>query len=153
MSRSRQAPARAEKGRMKIAPYKGPSGGWGSLKGIAKRKPTLSLTVTSTRALKGLRVKLPATLKLSSAKTLGKASRVTVGGKRYKKTKVKWSSSKVSFTGAKGTKTRKIVLSLPKGVLKIKKSIKVKSKQTFTVYGLTTAGKLVSVRVRLTAGR
>lgn len=125
----------------------------GSLKGIAKKKPTLSLTVTSTRALKGLRVKLPATLKLSSARTLGKASRVTVGGKRYKKTKVKWSSSKVSFTGAKGTKTRKIVLSLPKGVLKIKKSIKVKSKQTFTVYGLTTAGKLVSVRVRLTAGR
>jgi hypothetical protein len=29
----------------------------------------------------------------------------------------------------------------------------VRSRQTFTVYGLTTAGKLVSVRVRLTAGR
>ncbi len=125
----------------------------GSLKGIAKKKPTLSLTVTSTRALKGLRVKLPATLKLASARTLARSSRVTVGGKRYKKTKVKWSSSKVSFTGAKGTRTKKIVLSLPRGVLKLKRSIKVRSKQTFTVYGLTTAGKLVSVRVRLTAGR
>lgn len=125
----------------------------GTLKGIKKKKPSLSLTVTSTKTLKGLRVKLPSTLKLSSAKKLAKSSRVTVGGKRYKKTKVKWSSSKVSFTGAKGTKTKKIVLSLPTGVLKIKKSIKVKSKQTFTVYGLTTAGKLVSVKVKLTAGR
>jgi hypothetical protein len=125
----------------------------GSLKGISRKKPTLSLTVSSTRALKGLRVKLPSTLKLSSARTLGKASRVTVGGKRYKKTKVRWSSSRISFTGAKGTRTKKIVLSLPRGVLKIKRSIKVRSRQTFTVYGLTTAGKLVSVRVRLTAGR
>jgi hypothetical protein len=125
----------------------------GSLKGIARKRPTLSLTVTSTKALKGLRVKLPSTLKLASRKTLAKSSRVTVGGKRYKKTKVKWSSSKISFTGAKGTKTKKIVLSLPKGVLKVKGSIKVKSRQTFTVYGYTTAGKLVSVRVKLTAGR
>jgi hypothetical protein len=125
----------------------------GSLKGIARKKPTLSLTVSSTTRLKGLRVKLPSTLKIASARTLARSSRVTVGGKRYKKTKVKWSSSKISFTGAKGTKTTKIVLSLPRGVLKIKRSIKVKSKQTFTVYGYTTAGKLVSVRVKLTAGK
>jgi hypothetical protein len=125
----------------------------GRLKGIKKKRPSLSLTVTSTRALKGLRVKLPSTLKLASSKTLARSSRVTVGGKRYKKTRVKWSSSKVSFTGAKGTRTKKITLSLPAGVLKLKKSIKVKSKQAFTVYGYTTAGRLVSVKVRLTAGR
>jgi hypothetical protein len=125
----------------------------GKLAGVKKKRPSLSLTVTSAKPLKGVRVKLPSTLKLSSAKTLGKGSRVTLGGKRYKKTKVKWSSGKVSFTAAKGKTTKKLVLSLPHGVLKLKKAVKVGSKQTFTVYGLTSAGKLVSVKVKLTAGR
>ncbi|WCB92178.1 hypothetical protein DSM104299_00867 [Baekduia alba] len=125
----------------------------GKLAGLAKKRPSLSLTVTSTKTLKGVRVKLPSTLKLASTRSLGKSSRVTLGGKRYKKTKVKWSSGKVSFTGAKGAKTRKLTLTLPRGVLKLKHAIKVHSKQTFTVYGLTTAGKLISVKVKLTAGR
>jgi hypothetical protein len=125
----------------------------GKLAGVKKKRPSLSLTVTSSKALKGVRVKLPATLKLSSSKTLKKSSRVTLGGKRYKKTSVKWSSGKVSFTAAKGKTTKKLVLSLPRGVLKLKKAIKVGSKQTFTVYGVTSAGKLVHVKVRLTAGK
>ena len=60
-----------------------------------------------------------------------------LGGKRYKKTSVKWASGKVSFTAAKGKTARKVVLSLPRGVLKLKKAVKVGSKQAFTVYGLT----------------
>jgi hypothetical protein len=125
----------------------------GKLSGIAKKRPALSLTVVSSTALKGLRVKLPSALKLASARSLKKSSRVLVGGKRYKKTKVKWSAGKISFTAAKGTKSTKLQLSLPRGVLKLKKKIKVNSKQTFTVYGLTTAGKLVSVKVKLKATR
>ena len=66
---------------------------------------------------------------------------------------MKWSSGKVSFTAAKGKSTKKLVLSLPKGVLKLKKAVKVGSKQTFTVYALTSAGKLVKVKVKLTAGK
>jgi hypothetical protein len=125
----------------------------GKLAGIKKKRPSLTLTVTSTKNLKGLRLKLPSTLKLKSSKSLGKASRVTLGGKRYKKTKVKWSSGKIAFTGAKGAKTRKLTLSLPRGVLQLKKKVKVGSKQTFTVYGLTTANKLISVKVKLKAGK
>jgi hypothetical protein len=123
----------------------------GKLSGIKKKRPALSLTILSSKALKGLRVKLPSTLKLASSKSLGRASRVSLGGKKYKKTKVKWSSGKISFTAAKGAKTNKLTLTLPRGVLKIKHKIKVNSKQTFTVYGLTTAGKLVSVKVKLKA--
>ena len=123
----------------------------GKLSGIAKKRPALSLTVVSSKALKGLRVKLPGTLKLASARGLKKSSRVLVGGKKYKKTTVKWAGGKIAFTGAKGTKTKKLQLTLPRGVLRIKHRIKVNSKQTFTVYGLTTAGKLISVKVRLKA--
>jgi hypothetical protein len=125
----------------------------GRLAGLKRKRPSLSLTVSSAKALKGVRLKLPSTLKLSSSKALKKSSRVLLGGKRYKKTSVKWSSGKVSFTAAKGKTTKKLVLSLPKGVLKLKKAVKVGSKQTFTVYGVTSAGKLVSVKVKLTAGR
>ncbi|HWI73746.1 MAG TPA: hypothetical protein VNT55_17435, partial [Baekduia sp.] len=125
----------------------------GKLAGVKKKRPTLSLTVTSAKALKGLRLKLPGTLKLSSTRALKKSSRVLLGGKRYKKTSVKWSSGKVSFTAAKGKTTKKLQLTLPRGVLKLKKAIKVGSKQTFTVYGLTSAGKLVSVKVKLKAAR
>ena len=123
----------------------------GKLSGIAKKRPALSLTVVSSKALKGLRVKLPGTLKLASARGLKKSSRVLVGGKKYKKTTVKWAAGKIAFTGAKGTKTKKLQLTLPRGVLRIKHRIKVNSRQTFTVYGLTTAGKLISVKVRLKA--
>jgi hypothetical protein len=125
----------------------------GKLSGIAKKRPALSLTVVSSKALKGLRVKLPSTLKLASARGLKKSSRVLVGGKKYKKTTVKWTAGKISFTGAKGTKTKKLQLTLPRGVLRIKHKIKVNSKQTFTVYGLTTAGKLIKVKVKLKATR
>jgi hypothetical protein len=123
----------------------------GKLSGIAKKRPALSLTVVSSRALKGLRVKLPAALKLASTRGLKKSGRVLLGGKRYKKTTLKWSAGKIAFTAAKGTKTTKLQLSLPRGVLKLKKKIKVNSKQTFTVYGLTTAGKLIPVKVKLKA--
>jgi hypothetical protein len=125
----------------------------GRLAGLKKKRPSLSLTVTSVKALKGIRVKLPSALKLSSSKTLKRSGRVLLGGKRYKKTSVKWSSGKVSFTAAKGKTTKKVVLSLPRGVLKLKKAVKVGSKQAFTVYGLTSAGKLVRVNVKLTAGK
>lgn len=125
----------------------------GKLAGVKRKRPSLSLTVTSAKALKGVRVKLPSTLKLASSKTLKKSSRVLLGGKRYKKTSVKWSAGKVSFTAAKGKTTKKLVLSLPRGVLKLKKAMKVGSKQSFTVYGLTSAGKLVHVTVKLTAGK
>lgn len=125
----------------------------GTLKGLKRKRPALSLTLSASKALKGVRVKLPAALKLSSSKALGKSTKVLLGGKRYKSTKVKWSSGKVSFTAAKGKTTKKLVLSLPAGVLKLKKAVKVGSKQTFTVYALTSAGKLASVKVKLTAGK
>lgn len=130
-----------------------PLGVTGKLTGVKKKRPSLSLTVTSAQTLKGVRVKLPSALKLASTKALKKSSRVLLGGKRYKKTSVKWSSGKVSFTAAKGKTTRKLVLSLPRGVLELKKAVRVGSKQTFTVYGVTSAGKTVSVKVKLTAGR
>jgi hypothetical protein len=125
----------------------------GKLSGVKKKRPVLSLTVTSAQTLKGLRLKLPSTLKLGSSKTLKRAGRVYLGGKRYKKTTVKWSRGKISFTAAKGAKTKKLQITLPRGVLRMKKAIKVGSKQTFTVYGVTTSGKLVSAKVRLKAGK
>jgi hypothetical protein len=125
----------------------------GKLAGVKKKRPSLSLTVTSAQKLRGVRVKLPSALKLRSSKSLKRSARVLMGGKRYKKTSVRWSSGKVSFTAAKRKYTKKLVLSLPRGVLKLKKPMKVGSKQTFTVYGLTSAGKLVHVKVKLTAGR
>lgn len=124
----------------------------GKLAGVRQKRPSLSLIVTSAKALRGVRVKLPAALGLKSAKTIRKSSRVLMGGKRYKKTSVRWSSGKVSFTAAKGRSTKKLVLSLPRGVLKLKQAVKVGSRQAFTVYGLTSAGKLVRVTVKLTAG-
>lgn len=130
-----------------------PLGVTGRLAGVKSKRPTLSLTVTSAQTLKGVRVKLPSALGLRSSKALKKTGRVLMGGKRYKKTSVKWSSGKVSFTAAKGKTTRKLALSLPRGVLKLKKAMKAGSKQTFTVYGLTSAGKLVHVKVKLTAGK
>jgi hypothetical protein len=125
----------------------------GKLSGIAKKRPALTLTVSSAKTLKGLRLKLPGTLKLASSKSLKKSSRVLLGGKRYKKTAVKWSAGKISFTGAKGTKTRKLTLTLPRGVLRIKNKMKVGSTQTFTVYGLGTDGKLTAVKAKLKAGK
>jgi hypothetical protein len=123
----------------------------GKLSGIAKKRPALSLTVSSTKALKGLRVKLPGTLKPASSASLTKASRIALGGKKYKKTKVKWASGKISFTTAKGTSSRKLQLTLPAGVLRMAHKIKVNSKQTFTVYGVTTTGKLIPVKIKLKA--
>jgi hypothetical protein len=125
----------------------------GKLSGIAKKRPALTLTVSSAKTLKGLRLKLPSTLKLASSKSLKKSSRVLVGGKRYKKTAVKWSAGKISFTGAKGTKTRNLTLTLPRGVLRIKNKMKVGSTQTFTVYAVGTDGKLTAVKAKLKAGK
>ena len=125
----------------------------GTLSGVATKRPALSLTVTSAKALKGLRVKLPGTLRLASSRTLKRSTRVLLGGKRYKKTTVRWSSGKLAFTAAKGKTTKKLQLSLPRGVLKLKQPIKVGSRQAFTVYGLTSAGRLVSVKATLKAAR
>jgi hypothetical protein len=130
-----------------------PLSGTGSLYGIAKHRPTLRLSLIATKALKGLRVKLPATLKPISAARVKKGGRFIVAGKKLKGSSVKWSAGRVAFTAPKGKSARSLSVSLPRGVLRIARRIKAGSTQTFTVTGITTDGKTVTAKIKVKATR
>jgi hypothetical protein len=130
-----------------------PLSGTGDLYGIAKKHPTLRLSLIATKALKSLRVKLPATLKPASAARVRKSGRLVLSGKKLKGSSVKWSAGRVAFTAPKGKSARTLTVTLPRGVLRIARRIKAGSTQTFTVTGVTTAGKTVTAKIKVKAAK
>ncbi|HWH95094.1 MAG TPA: hypothetical protein VNT03_14625 [Baekduia sp.] len=127
-----------------------PLSGTGQLYGIAGKKPTLRLKLLATKALKGLRVKLPSTLKPASSRSLMKSGRLVIGGKRLKGSSVRWLSGRVAFNAPKGKTARTLQVTLPKGTLRLERKIKVGSTQTVTVTGITADGKTVTAKVKVT---
>jgi hypothetical protein len=130
-----------------------PLSGSGALSGIAKRHPTLRLSLVATTALKGLRLTLPATLKPVSAKRVRASGRLVIAGKRLKGSRVAWSNGRVTFTAPKGKSARTLQLTLPRGVLRIARRIAVGSAQTFTVTGIANDGRRVTAKVKVKAAR
>jgi hypothetical protein len=130
-----------------------PLSGTGELYGIAKKRPTLRMTLVATKALKGLRVKLPAALKIASSRSVRKGGRLVVAGKKLKGSSVKWSSGRVAFTAPKGKTARTMSVTLPRGVLRLKKKVKTGSTQTFTVTGVLGNGKTVSAKIKVKAAK
>jgi hypothetical protein len=130
-----------------------PLSGTGQLYGIAKKRPTLRLSLVATKALKGLRVKLPSTLKVASSRSVKKSGRLVIAGKKLKGSSVAWKSGRLAFNAPKGKSARTLTVTLPKGVLRLRRTIKSGSTQTFTVTGVLTSGKTVSAKVKVKAAR
>jgi hypothetical protein len=130
-----------------------PLSGTGELYGIAKKRPTLRMTLVATKALKGLRVKLPAALKVASSRSVRKSGRLVVAGKKLKGSSVKWSAGRIAFTAPKGKTARTMSVTLPRGVLRLKKKVKTGSTQTFTVTGVLSTGKTVTAKIKIKAAK
>jgi hypothetical protein len=127
--------------------------GTGTLTGVAKKHPTLKLSLAATTGVKQLRLKLPAGLTVASAARVRKAARFIVSGKKYKGSKVTWSKGRIVFTARKGSTTRSPQITLPKGLLRLKHKVKVHSTQTFTVTGTKADGKTVSAKIKVKAAK
>jgi hypothetical protein len=125
--------------------------GTGTLSGIAKKRPTLTLTLVAASALKGVRLKLPTTLKTASAKSIKKSGRFLTGGKKVKSSTVRILNGRVAFSAPKGKSLRSMSVKLPRGTLKLRKRVKVGSTQTFTVTGVKADGKTVTVKIKVKA--
>jgi hypothetical protein len=130
-----------------------PLSGTGELYGVAKKRPTLRLTLAATSPLRELRVKLPSTLKVASARSIKKSGRLVMAGRKPKGSSVSWSKGRVVFKAPKGKTARAVQLTLPKGVLRLKRKIKSGSSQTFTVTGIRSDGKTVSAKIKVKAAR
>ncbi|MCW2982892.1 MAG: hypothetical protein JWR63_462 [Conexibacter sp.] len=131
----------------------GPLSGTGELYGVAKKRPTLRLSLVATKALRGLRLKLPATLKVASARSVRRSGRFVIAGRKAKGASVKWVGGRVAFTAPKGKTMRSMRVTLPKGVLRLKRKVKIGSTQTFTVTGILADGKTVSAKIKVKAAR
>jgi hypothetical protein len=127
--------------------------GTGKLSGVAKRRPSLRLVLAATKGLKELRIKLPSAFTVASARGVRKSGRFIVAGKRYKGSSVSWSKGRIVFKARKGATSRSPQLSLPKGVLRLKRKVKTGSTQTFTVTGIKADGKSVSAKIKVKAAR
>jgi hypothetical protein len=66
---------------------------------------------------------------------------------------VKWSAGRVAFNAPKGKTARTMSITLPRGVLRLKKKVKTGSTQTFTVTGVLSTGKTVSAKIRIKAAK
>jgi hypothetical protein len=128
-----------------------PLSGTGTLTSVGKKRPTLRLSLVATTALKGLRLKLPSSLKVASAKSVKRSGRLVVSGKKVKGSSVRWLNGRIAFTMPKGKSARAAQVTLPKGLLRLKRKIKTGSTQTFTVTGITSAGKTVTAKVKVKA--
>jgi hypothetical protein len=130
-----------------------PLSGTGELYGVGKKRPTLRLSLVATKALKGLRVKLPGTLKPASSRSLTKSGRLVVNGRKLKGSRVRWLSGRVAFDAPKGRSSRTMQITLPKGTLKLKRTIRTGSTQTFTVTAIKSDGKTVTAKIKVKAAK
>jgi hypothetical protein len=130
-----------------------PLSGTGELYGVAKKRPTLRLTLAAAKPLRELRLKLPSTLKPGSSKSIKKSGRLVLAGRKVKGSSVSWSKGRVVFKAPKGTTARAIQVTLPKGTLRVKRKIKSGSTQTFTVTGIGADGKSVTATIKVKAAR
>jgi hypothetical protein len=128
--------------------------GTGTLTGVGgKKRPTLKLTLLSSKALKGVRLTLPKTLKVASARTASKSGRYVVAGKKVKGAKIKLKSGRLAFDAPKGKTARTVQLTLPSGVLRLRRAIRSGSRQSFKVAAVLSTGKTVSVTIKVKAAR
>ncbi|WP_324342078.1 hypothetical protein [Baekduia sp.] len=130
-----------------------PLSGTGELYGVAKQRPTLRLTLAATAPLRELRLKLPSTLKIASSAAVKKSGRLVMANKKLKGATVRWSKGRIAFKAPKGKTARAIQLTLPRGVLRLKRKVKSGSSQTLTVTGIRSDGKTVSAKIKVKAAR
>jgi hypothetical protein len=130
-----------------------PLSGTGELYGVAKKRPTLRLTLAATKPLRELRLKLPSSLKVASARSVAKSGRLVMAGRKLAGTNVRWSNGRVSFKAPSGKTARALQVTLPKGVLALKRKIRSGSSQAFTVTGIGADGKTVSARITVKAAQ
>jgi hypothetical protein len=76
-----------------------------------------------------------------------------IAGRKAKGASVKWAGGRIAFTAPKGQTMRSLQVTLPKGVLRLKRKIKLGSSQTFTVTGIRADGTTVSAKVKVKAAR
>ncbi|MCU1678882.1 MAG: hypothetical protein JWM93_3640, partial [Frankiales bacterium] len=130
-----------------------PLSGTGELYGIAKKRPTVRLTLAATSSLRELRVKLPSTLKIASSKSIRKSGRLVMAKRKLKGSSVRWSKGRIVFKAPSGKTARAVQLTLPKGALRLKRKVKSGSTQTFTVTGIRSDGKAVTAKIKVKAAR
>jgi hypothetical protein len=123
----------------------------GTLAGVAKKRPTLTLKATAAKALKELRITLPTTLKAPSTKSLRKSGRLLMAGKRTKKATVSVTTGRLVFRTPKGKSSRSLQVTLPRGVLKQRKRIKAGQKVAFAIRVVGSDGKPLTAKVTLKA--
>jgi hypothetical protein len=127
--------------------------GTGELYGVARKRPTLRLALAATSPLRELRLKLPSSLRIASARSIKKSGRLVLSGRKLKGSSVRWSKGRIVFKAPKGRTARALQVTLPKGVLRLKRKVAGGSSQTFTVTGVRADGKTVSARIKVKAAR
>jgi hypothetical protein len=130
-----------------------PLSGTGELYGVSRKRPTLRLMLAATKPMREVRLKLPSTLKVASARSVRRSGRLVMSGRRLKGSSVRWSKGRVVFKAPRGRSSRTLQLTLPRGVLRLKRKIKIGSSQTFTVTGIGADGKVVSAKIKVKAAK
>jgi hypothetical protein len=123
----------------------------GALSGVKKKRPTLRLKLSSTEALKQLSFKLPSSLRLKSSRTLRSQGRLVIGGKRKRGSVIRYSAGKLVFRAPAQTTSKALQVTLPRGVLKLRKKLKAGAKVTFALSATTAAGKTVKTTITIKA--
>ena len=125
----------------------------GELYGVARKTPTLRLKLQSLNPLSQVRLALPSSMKVRSSRILRRDGRLVVGGRRVKGAKVGWSKGAVVVTLAAGTSSRGIQVTLPRGVLQLRRKVKSGARVAFAVTALGTDKATRRVTTTLSAKR
>jgi hypothetical protein len=123
----------------------------GRLSGLKRKRPALQIKVTSAAPLKELRLGLPTSLRPASARTLRKSGRVLLAGRRTKGTSIRATGGRLILKTPKGKTATSLSVTLPAGVLRLKKPIRVGQKVNFTITGVGAGGKTYASQVTLKA--
>jgi hypothetical protein len=128
----------------------GPLSGTGELSGVAKRKPVLRMALRSQVALKEVRLKLPAGLKVASARA-ARRGRLLLGGKWSRDARVRWTKGRLVFRASPGTTTKAPQLTVPKGVLKQRRGIRAGTTMLVSVTAITADRKVITAKIPVIA--
>jgi hypothetical protein len=123
----------------------------GRLSGLKRKRPALQIRVTSAAPLKELRLGLPTSLRPASARALRKSGRLLLAGRRTKGTSIRATGGRLILKTPKGKTAKTLSVTLPAGVLRLKKPIRVGQKVNFTITGVGAGGKTYASQVTLKA--
>jgi hypothetical protein len=123
----------------------------GELYGVARRTPTLRLKLTSRTPLRRVRVALPAGMEVGSRRVLRRDGRLVIGGRRVPGATFVWSPGAVVVTLARRAVLRTVRVTLPRGVLRLRRTVRAGAGVAFAVTATDRAGAMRKVTATLTA--